>query len=44
MSAFEYTHNLHDTQAEPAFEMSGICFEFSGHLAPGLPIIVFISA
>ena len=44
MSAFEYTHNPQETQAEPADEISGIAFRFSGHLAPGLPIISLMSA
>ena len=44
MSLFEYTHNEHETQAEPFVEISGICLLFSGHLAPTLPIIAFMSA
>ena len=44
MSAFEYTQSEHETQAEPFVEMSGICLLFSGHLAPTLPIISFMSA
>ena len=43
MSALLNTHNPQDTQAEPAFEINGICLLFSGHLAPGLPIISFIT-
>jgi hypothetical protein len=36
-------HKPHDTHAEPLAEISGIAFLFSGHLAPTLPIISFIS-
>jgi hypothetical protein len=43
MSLFEYTHNEQETQAEPFVEISGIAFLFSGHLAPTLPVISFIS-
>ena len=44
MSLFEYTHKEQETQAEPFVLISGICLLFSGHLAPGLPIISFMSA
>ena len=44
MSAFEYTHNPQETQAEPADEISGICLLFSGHLAAGRPVISLTSA
>jgi hypothetical protein len=44
MSLLEYTHNEQETQAEPFVEISGIAFLFSGHLAPTLPIISFMSA
>jgi hypothetical protein len=44
MSLFEYTHNEQETQAEPFVEIRGICLLFSGHLAPTLPIIAFMSA
>jgi hypothetical protein len=44
MSAFEYTQSEQETQAEPSLLISGIAFLFSGHLAPTLPIIAFMSA
>jgi hypothetical protein len=44
MSALEYTHNEQETQAEPSLLISGIAFLFSGHFAPTLPIIAFMSA
>ena len=44
MSLLEYTHNPQDTQALPAFEISGIDFRFSGHLAPGRLNNSFMSA
>jgi hypothetical protein len=44
MSLFEYTHNEHETQAEPAVLINGICLLFSGHLAAGRPIISLTSA
>jgi hypothetical protein len=44
ISLLEYTHNPHDTQALPAFEIRGMAFRFSGHLAPGLSNNFFISA
>jgi hypothetical protein len=44
MSAFEYTHNEQETQAEPFVLISGICLLFSGHLAPGLLVNAFMSA
>jgi hypothetical protein len=44
MSAFEYTHNEQETQAEPFVLISGIDFRFSGHLAPGLLVNAFKSA
>jgi len=44
MSLLEYTHKLQETQAEPFVEISGMAFLFSGHLAPTLPIISFMSA
>jgi hypothetical protein len=44
MSALEYTHNEQETQAEPALLIHGNAFLFSGHVAPGLPIISFMSA
>jgi hypothetical protein len=44
MSLLEYTHNPQETQAEPALEISGMAFKFSGHLAPGLLNNSFISA
>jgi hypothetical protein len=44
ISALEYTQSEHETQALPALLISGICLLFSGHLAPGLPIISFMSA
>jgi hypothetical protein len=44
MSLFEYTQSEQETQAEPLVLISGICLLFSGHLAPTLPIISFMSA
>ena len=44
ISLLEYTHNPQDTQALPAFEMRGMDFRFSGHLAPGRLNNSFISA
>jgi hypothetical protein len=44
ISLLEYTHNPQDTQALPVFEISGIDFRFSGHLAPGRLNNSFISA
>jgi hypothetical protein len=44
MSAFEYTHNEQETQAEPFVLIRGIDFRFSGHLAPGLLVKAFMSA
>jgi hypothetical protein len=44
ISLLEYTHNPHETQALPAFEIRGIDFKFSGHLAPGRLNNSFISA
>jgi hypothetical protein len=44
ISLLEYTQSEQETQALPLVEISGICLLFSGHLAPGLPIISFISA
>jgi len=44
MSAFEYTHKLHETQAEPAVDISGITFLFSGHFAPTFPVSAFMSS
>jgi len=44
ISLLEYTHNPQDTQAEPAVEISGMAFRFSGHLAPGRLNNSFISA
>ena len=43
ISLLEYTHNPQDTQAEPAVEISGMAFRFSGHLAPGRLNNSFIS-
>jgi hypothetical protein len=43
ISLLEYTHNPQDTQALPAFEIRGIDFKFSGHLAPGRLNNSFIS-
>jgi hypothetical protein len=44
ISAFEYTHKEQETQALPFVEISGMAFLFSGHFAPTLPIIAFMSA
>jgi hypothetical protein len=44
ISAFEYTHNLQETQAEPAVDISGIAFLFSGHFAPTFPVSAFMSS
>jgi hypothetical protein len=43
-SLLEYTQSEHETQALPAFEIRGIAFRFSGHLAPGRLNNSFISA
>ena len=44
ISAFEYTHKLQETQAEPAVDINGIAFLFSGHLAPTFPVNAFMSS
>jgi hypothetical protein len=44
MSALLNTHKPHRTHADPSAEIKDILLAFSGHFAPGLPVISFIFA